>query len=85
MHGQKHADMAQTEYGAAQALQHSGMSLYASVLACLCVTMCKKRSTECVVAPLQSNYFRGDANTAISESSAAFQQRVNNAPTPSSS
>ena len=34
---------------------------------------------------LQSNYFRGDANTAISESDAAFQQRVNNAPTPSSS
>jgi len=32
-----------------------------------------------------SNYFRGDANTAINENSAAFQQRVNNAPTPSSS
>ncbi|CAL5220622.1 g2664 [Coccomyxa viridis] len=32
-----------------------------------------------------SNYFRGDANTAISESDSAFQQRVNGAPTPSSS
>jgi len=30
-----------------------------------------------------SNYFRGDADTAINEPASAFQQRVNNAPTPS--
>jgi len=32
-----------------------------------------------------SNYFRGDADTAVKENDAAFQTRVNGAPTPSSS
>ena len=31
---------------------------------------------------LQANYFKGDADTAINENNEAFQQRVNNAPTP---
>ena len=55
------------------------------VPACLCATMWEEGATDCAAVLLQSNYFRGDANTAINENSAAFQQRVNNAPTPSSS
>lgn len=36
------------------------------------------------MVPLQANYFKNDADTAVNESDEAFQARVANAPVPSS-